>query len=730
MWIDNCYYCFEYISCTQAPVLISNATSVKVNEALKLTCTHPTATVVRWFRQPAGNSTSSLILVMGYTNNACAFVPPTIPDDFSTCVCSGTGFTCILKPLKIINHEDKWKCSVSINTQATFSNEVTLIITVPVVYATLTPEVPVISVLPNVPLSYLHCVSSVGRPSPNITWYLDKLTPSDYSDDVDFSVYSSSSTLADVTTSSLTMTPTLYYQDARVYCNVSNGFGQVMSNRTLKINVLSIPTKPTIMYNTAFVPSNISVIQHSTMTLECASSGNPAPSISWATFNGSLISSSFITIKFSTSNEQEQIVCRANSLLDPTNGSRIPAENTTALNVNILYPPSAPSCQIKTFPILSNSIRAVFNEPFTMTCTSKSNPPPSRYTWTLPYDVKQNGSQLSIQRMQPSNNFRYTLEVVNEMNATLARDVVYGNITDYYTFEILYPVTNLSIYHRGQANQHINIPTISVIKGREVSFGCNAFSNPASRYSWILSGVIVANGTKWNISFVDNTIIGCIATNTLDPTGVEARDTSSYSNVSVNVLFAPEAPKCTFQTCETYSETKHLKVIRGHSVSGRCTSKSEPGSKFLWTPVNSGIDDGFFINNVSRHQSGNYTCIANNEMHTTFDGIINGTNQSSFYLDVLATAYAMFVGNYTVLLNTTLSVTCPFTAGNPPETRFTWFHGNTLTIGSQQNISLSSVKLSNEGYYKCRVNNTMDPTGCATQDEYTETTFYVDVQCE
>ncbi|KAH3811390.1 hypothetical protein DPMN_139800 [Dreissena polymorpha] len=90
----------------------------------------------------------------------------------------------------------------------------------------------------------------------------------------------------------------------------------------------------------------------------------------------------------------------------------------------------------------------------------------------------------------------------------------------------------------------------------------------------------------------------------------------------------------------------------------------------------------------------------------------------------------MFVGNYTVLLNTTLSVTCPFTAGNPPETRFTWFHGNTLTIGSQQNISLSSVKLSNEGYYKCRVNNTMDPTGCATQDEYTETTFYVDVQCE
>ncbi|KAH3813764.1 hypothetical protein DPMN_142232 [Dreissena polymorpha] len=75
-------------------------------------------------------------------------------------------------------------------------------------------------------------------------------------------------------------------------------------------------------------------------------------------------------------------------------------------------------------------------------------------------------------------------------------------------------------------------------------------------------------------------------------------------------------------------------MIRGHSVSGRCTSKSEPGSKFLWTTANSGIGECFFINNVSRQHSGNYTCIANNEMNTKFGGIINGTNESSFYLNV------------------------------------------------------------------------------------------------
>ncbi|XP_052214825.1 protein turtle-like isoform X2 [Dreissena polymorpha] len=79
-------------------------------------------------------------------------------------------------------------------------------------------------------------------------------------------------------------------------------------------------------------------------------------------------------------------------------------------------------------------------------------------------------------------------------------------------------------------------------------------------------------------------------------------------------------------------------------------------------------------------------------------------------------------------MNTTLSVTCPYTPGNPAETRFTWFYANTSAIGSNQNLSLSNVQLTGEGYYKCRVNNTMDPTGCTAEEGYDETTFFVDVQ--
>ncbi|KAH3813758.1 hypothetical protein DPMN_142226 [Dreissena polymorpha] len=116
-------------------------------------------------------------------------------------------------------------------------NEITLIITVPVVYATLTPDVPTISVLPNMAVSYIRCKSSVGRPAPSITWYLDNRTPSDYSDDVDITGNSISSTVSDVTASSITLTPTSNDHDAWIYCNVSKGYGKIMSNRSLTINV-------------------------------------------------------------------------------------------------------------------------------------------------------------------------------------------------------------------------------------------------------------------------------------------------------------------------------------------------------------------------------------------------------------------------------------------------------------------------------------------------------------
>ncbi|KAH3813974.1 hypothetical protein DPMN_142448 [Dreissena polymorpha] len=89
------------------------------------------------------------------------------------------------------------------------------------------------------------------------------------------------------------------------------------------------------------------------------------------------------------------------------------------------------------------------------------------------------------------------------------------------------------------------------------------------------------------------------------------------------------------------------------------------------------------------------------------------------------------IENKTVLRNQPLSVTCPVTLGNPPETSFTWIHVNTSrTVRRDQCLVLPNMQATDEGFYKCQVNNTMIPTGCCVLPTYDETMFYVDVQCK
>ncbi|XP_052227485.1 hemicentin-2-like [Dreissena polymorpha] len=323
----------------------------------------------------------------------------------------------------------------SIGTYTCFINETSksslyLTLKVPVENVTLIPEIQTVSVLSGVVINYISCVSSIGRPTPTITWYLDNRTPFDYSDDVNLTGNSNNTVIADVTTSSLSIAFTAKEHSERIYCNVSNGYTPVISKRTFLIDVLD--------------------------------------------------------------------------------------------------PPSVPLCQIGTSTIKSNIIRAAKNDPFVMTCTSKSNPAPLRYKWILPWGEEQNGTQLTIETLRESSNNIYTLEVINEMNSTFSNEIVKGNLTTSFTFEILSP--------------------------------------PA----------------------------------------------------------------------------------------------------------------------------------------------------------------AQFIGNYTVLLNTTLSVVCPYIPGNPPETRFMWFRGNTSLIRSEQTLSLTRLKIADEGSYTCKISNILDPTGRDIEEAFDETSFYVD----
>ncbi|KAH3811415.1 hypothetical protein DPMN_139825 [Dreissena polymorpha] len=408
-------------------------------------------------------------------------------------------------------------------------SSLTLEHSVPVTFVTLTPGIQTISVLQDVATSVIKCISSEGHPTPSITWYLDRKTISNDTNHVDITSRSSSETTGGVTTSTLAITPTVEDHGSTIYCNVSNGYGQIISNRRINLDVLVFPSRPTVQHKSVIISDTITVILNSTVSLECNSSGNPKPNISWILSNRSVINNTAIEVTLDNRVNTDVITCRATSALQPTYGAIIPTYNTTDLLINILYSPSIPTCSIGDTLITEYTIRAIKNKPLNINCTSKSNPPPTSYSWTLPGGIKQDGQQLTISRVLLEGP--YTLDVNNVMNSTFSPQVITGHANSIFTLDILFPVA---------------------------------------------------------------------------------------------------------------------------------------------------------VHNIE---------------------------------------------NKTVLRNQTLSVTCPVTLGNPPETSFTWIHVDTShTVGRDQGLLLPNMQTTHEGFYKCQANNTMTPTGCCVLPAYDETMFYVDVQ--
>ncbi|XP_052215965.1 hemicentin-2-like [Dreissena polymorpha] len=321
------------------------------------------------------------------------------------------------------------------NPYTTDISSLTLEHSVPVTFVTLTPAIPTISVLQNVPISDIKCTSSEGRPTPAITWYLDKNTPSNDTNYVNVTLNSRSETTGDVTTSTLTITPTVEDHGASLYCKVTNGYGQIISKARLFIDVLVVPSRPIILHKSVIVSDNISVILNRSVSLECNSSGYPTPTISWVLSNGSVMNNKYMELKWENRVNTDTITCRATSVMQPTYGIMTTHYNTTDLLINILYSPSIPTCSIGDKLITENAIRAIKNEPLNINCTSKSNPPPTSYSWTLPDGLKQDGQQLKIQRVL--SNGPYALDVNNVMHSTFSPQVITGNANSIFTLDIL-----------------------------------------------------------------------------------------------------------------------------------------------------------------------------------------------------------------------------------------------------------------------------------------------------
>ncbi|XP_052215966.1 nephrin-like [Dreissena polymorpha] len=151
---------------------------------------------------------------------------------------------------------------------------------------------------------------------------------------------------------------------------------------------------------------------------------------------------------------------------------------------------------------------------------------------------------------------------------------------------------------------------------------------------------------------------------------------------------------------------------------------------YTWTLPGGLKRDGqtFTIPNVL--SSGTYKLDVNNVMNSnSAPQVIIGNANVIFTLDMLFAVAVRPIANTTVLQNGTLSVACPYTEGNPPKTNFMWVQVKTTrVVAVEQHLTFPNMQITDEGFYKCRVNNTMEPSGCCPQTAYDETMFYLDVQ--
>ncbi|XP_052217662.1 hemicentin-2-like isoform X2 [Dreissena polymorpha] len=302
---------------------------------------------------------------------------------------------------------------------------------------------------------------------------------------------------------------------------------------------------------------------------------------------------------------------------------------------------------------------------------------------------------------------------------------VEGSIEQRFTVEVLYPVSKPTIYNEGHRTE---IDTITVIRGQSVHLQCNSISNPPPTYMWSMQGEVSAQGTFMNQTIENDSVVVCNSSNCMDPTGNTVVCTSRLAYLNISTYFPPDKPVLRLTACgSSVVSTRTVKIIEGQSVDVLCTSVSNPEPIYNWASSIIRPGNILSLENVTASQNGTYSCTATNDMNTIFHGVVKGTNTSVFYLEVLLPPRVHQMVNLTVLLDANLSVVCPFTVGNPPSTTIEWIREN-MTRSLGPSVSITGIKLTDEGRYTCAASNTMDPTNCNSQNGYSRTSFHLDVQ--
>ncbi|XP_053325662.1 hemicentin-1 [Spea bombifrons] len=485
--------------------------------------------------------------------------------------------------------------------------------------------------------------------------------------------------------------------DTALYiCAASNTAGSVIKKYNVKVYV-----RPRISERGTF-PTEVVVIQGNNLTLECDSSGDPQPLLTWLKEGVPLTNTDGVQILNTGRILQLENVQVMNAGQYMCVAINVAGQSDRKYDLKVFVPPRFPEHFKK-----QENISIVERNPVTLTCEVSGIPPP-KVTWLkdgqpISHDssilIMSGGMVLRFSHTTVSNAGRYTCVVSNAV----------GEEKKDFDLNVLVPPRLLD---KVQGD-------VKVKERGQITLSCEATGTPAPQILWLKDGQPIqedihhkiAHGGQHlqivNAMFTDTGRYTCVATNLA---GHKSR------SFSLSVLVPP-----TITGAREDGRPENVSVILHSSVSLTCEVHSHPAATITWLKdgqsvklhENIRILPGGRTLQILRAQedhTGRYSCVATNEAGNA----VNNYDLQVYMPPQIAKGDLVGTGVFSKEVkareNTSFTLVCEVKA--LPSATLKWYKEGQplsqdyhLTIIRENTLHVEQSQLTDTGRYTCVASN-------------------------
>ncbi|XP_077565304.1 basement membrane-specific heparan sulfate proteoglycan core protein isoform X7 [Stigmatopora nigra] len=444
---------------------------------------------------------------------------------------------------------------------------------------------------------------------------------------------------------------------------------------------------------TSFVriqPSEADVQEGHSLYLNCIVSGNPPPRVTWSRASGSLSSNhqvvgSQLRIMSATPEDSGEYICQVQS----TQGYQV---HRSTVSVSVTSSSSRLQSPIIAIEPHSAAVRA--GETASFRCKVYSGAQPVRLEWKLsgnqplPDNVKvgPDGSVITIVNAQPTNHGAYRCVASNP-------------------FGITHTIVSL-IVKGGPVATVTPVGPVQIRVGEPINLECQASGEPHPSVSWHRLDSNSRIQLSSPVPMESNAVMQILAARPEDSGTYVcvARNNEGQTETKVEVIVRgdtqlPSVPR-------VIVPEPLMIVVEGQTAILRCSSHGFPTPTITWSKLRSPlpwrhkvVENNLVLANVGRQDSGEYVCIATNNM---------GTTEVTISLDVETPPYATCVpDDVAVRVGEVIRLQC-LAHGTPPVT-YIWskldsaLPSRAQVIDGDLQINLATEE--DAGSYKCSATN-------------------------